>query len=60
MSNWYLDYHHAQLIRLLSIGFVFGVVWPAFCCLAIAGRGLARRAAAAIRHDTRIPRGRPI
>jgi hypothetical protein len=60
MSNWYLDYHHAQLIRLLSIGFVFGVLWPALCCLAIAGRGLAHRAATWTRHDTRIPRGRTI
>jgi hypothetical protein len=53
MSNWYIDYHHAQLLRLLSIGFVFGVQWPILCWLAAAGHRLVTRIAAPASRETR-------
>lgn len=36
MSNWFVDYHHAQLLRLLSMVIMFGVVWPSLCLLFVA------------------------
>ena len=47
MTNWFTDYHHMLLLRLLSIAVVFGVLWPVLWLLLRIGyrsaRHLARR-----------------
>jgi hypothetical protein len=43
MTNWYIDYHHAQLLRLLSMVIVFGVLGPSLCLLITVGSRLTTR-----------------
>ena len=57
MSNWSIDYHHAQLLRLLSMVIVFGVLWPSLCLVFEAGSRLARRVAERATRRPRITRG---
>jgi uncharacterized membrane protein len=40
MQNWFSDYHHFQLLRLLSMAVVFGVLLPMLCVLIWVGSKL--------------------
>lgn len=42
MSKWVMGYHHAPLLRLLSLVVIGGVVWPAVVVLTASGVALAR------------------
>jgi hypothetical protein len=43
MTNWFANYHHMLLLRLLSLALVFGVVGPGLWPLIAIGFQSARR-----------------
>jgi hypothetical protein len=57
MATWFTDFHHVLLLRLLSLGFVFGVLWPSVGFLAMAGSRLTMRCAERVIPKARIPWG---
>ena len=60
MSNWYIDYHHAQLLRLMSMIIVFGVLWPGLCVVFLVCARLVRRFIDSAAHHADVTRGQAI
>jgi len=58
MNNWFIDYHHAHLLRLLSLVIIFGIVWPSLCFVMVTGSRLAKRFAQRITRETQGSQGR--
>jgi len=57
MSNWFANYHHVLLLRLLGLAVVFGVLWPGLWMLLAIGSRSARRLARHVWHGRRTWQG---
>ena len=61
MNNWLIDYHHAYLLRLLSLlslVVLFAFAMPSLWLLVVTWFRTAKRFAQLVLHRTRSPQGR--